>query len=243
MSFQTKQNYPLVILCSINPCIMIPRVEYCKSKVLTLKSWGGGRWWRYHQLGDEFCKVVVKVHILSGDDGLSKIGTKYAALSHDPVKYLSSFGESEDLCDDEVWLVEEYLTKVWAGANSSNTFRTFSKLRLHEYTSTKDAKPLEELAPTSSSILGHISRAHAATRDVVTLLDRDYQRSNPLINKWHRDSGVLVPDMCLNPLPEKRLVTCKCQGKCTSKICSCKEANEKCTAFCHGKKSSCVNRS
>ena len=47
MSFQTKQNYPLVILCSINPCIMIPRVEYCKSKVLTLKSWGGGRWWRY----------------------------------------------------------------------------------------------------------------------------------------------------------------------------------------------------
>ena len=47
----------------------------------------------------------------------------------------------------------------------------------------------------------HISRAHAATRDVVTLLDRDYQRSDPLMNKWHRDSGVLVPDMCLNPLP------------------------------------------
>ena len=39
MSFQTRQNYPLVILCSINPCIMIPRVEYCESKVLTLKSW------------------------------------------------------------------------------------------------------------------------------------------------------------------------------------------------------------
>ena len=196
----------------------------------------------YHRLSIRLSRVVVKAHILTGDDGLSKIGTKLAALCHDPVKYLSSFGESEEICDADLWLVEEYLAKVWDGANSSNVFRTFSQLRLHEYTSPKNAKPLDQLAPTSSSISGHIIRAHAAIRDVVTLLDDDYQRSDPLKNKWIRESGVLIPDMCLNPLPEKKLVTCKCQGKCTSKKCKCHEATEICTAFCHGKKSVCVNR-
>merc|ERR1739842_287339 len=101
----------------------------------------------YHRLSIRLSRVVVKAHILTGDDGLSKIGTKLAALCHDPVKDLSSFGESEEICDADLWLVEEYLAKVWDGANSSNVFRTFSQLRLHEYTSPKNTKPLDQLAP------------------------------------------------------------------------------------------------
>ena len=147
----------------------------------------------------------------------------------------------ENLCDAELWLIEEYLVKVWAGANTALSFRTFSKLRLHEYTSTKDAKPLDALAPTSSSILGHVYRAFSVIRDVVCLLDNDYQRCDPLEYKWHRESEILLPDMCLNPLPDKKRVSCKCEGKCSSKKCSCKAENEKCTAFCHGKKSLCLN--
>ena len=179
--------------------------------------------------------------MLTGDDALSKIGTKHAALTHDPIKYLSSFGESETLCDAELWLIVEYLVKVWAGANTALSFRTFSKLRLHEYTSTKDAKPLDALAPTSNSILGHVYRSFSVIRDVVCLLDHNYHRSDPLQYKWHRESGILLHDMCLNPLPDKKRVSCKCQGKCSSKKCSCKAEGEKCTAFCHGKTSACLN--
>ena len=125
--------------------------------------------------------------------------------------------------------------------NTALSFRTFSKLRLHEYTSTKDAKPLDALAPTSNSILGHVYRSFSVIRDVVCLLDHNYHRSDPLQYKWHRESGILLPDMCLNPLPDKKRVSCKCQGKCSSKKCSCKAEGEKCTAFCHGKTSACLN--
>ena len=78
--------------------------------------------------------------------------------------------------------MEEYLVKVWADANTALSFRTFSKLRLHEYTSTKDAKPLDALAPTSNSILGHVYCLLLASviRDVVCLLDHNYHRSDPL---------------------------------------------------------------
>ena len=92
----------------------------------------------------------------------------------------------------------------------------------------------------SSSILGHVYRAFSVIRDVVCLSDNDYQRCDPEY-KWLRESGILLPDMCLNPLPDKKRVSCKCEGKCSSKKCSCKAENEKCTAFCHGKKSACLN--
>ena len=79
-------------------------------------------------------------------------------------------------------------------------------------------------------------------RDAVCLLDHNYHRSDPLRYKWQRESWILLPDMCLNLFPDKKRVSCKCQGKCSSKKCSCKAEVEKCTAFCHGKPSACLNR-
>ena len=98
------------------------------------------------------------------------------------MKYLSSFGEADNLCDADIWLTEEYLVKVWAGVKSNINCRTFSKLRLHEYTSTKNAKSLDTLPPTSSSILGHIWRAYSVIRDVLSLLDNDFVRTDPTEN-------------------------------------------------------------
>ena len=48
-------------------------------------------------LGDPMCRVVIKAHVLTGDDALSKIGSKHAALTLEPFKYLSGFAEAEEM--------------------------------------------------------------------------------------------------------------------------------------------------
>lgn len=130
----------------------------------------------------------------------------------------------------------DILNLIWLFQNTCFVLKKVIRIA-----STKDAKPLDALAPTSNSILGHVYRSFSVIRDVVCLLDHNYHRSDPLQYKWHRESGILLPDMCLNPLPDKKQVSCKCEGKCSSRKCSCKAEGEKCTAFCHGKTSSCLN--
>ena len=106
----------------------------------------------YISLGEALCKVILIAYILTGDDALNKVGTKKAAMVSDPVKYLSDFAVTEELCHAQLWLAEEYLVKVWAGANRKVAARIFDALRLSDYTDSKEAKPLETLPPTSSSV-------------------------------------------------------------------------------------------
>ena len=40
-------------------------------------------------------KTIIKAHILTGDDCMSKIGTKRAAITSDPVQYLTSFAMTD----------------------------------------------------------------------------------------------------------------------------------------------------
>ena len=69
--------------------------------------------------------MIVKAHVLMGDDAVSKIGTEHASLICEPQKYLSDFGESNTLTDQAV---EEYLVRVWAGAQSKPKSCTFDQL-------------------------------------------------------------------------------------------------------------------
>ena len=191
-------------------------------------------------LGDPMCRVVIKAHILTGDDALSKIGTKHAALALEPIKFLSGFAESEEISHAEIWQVEEYLVKVWVGARRETSCRTFSQLRLEEYTSTKNAKSLDTLPPTSSTILGHIKRSHCVLRSLFKILDAEKYESIDYTNHcWVWDCGLLLPDQCLNPLPSNKTMTCDCKGKCKNRRCVCKKESESCTIFCHKKKSDC----
>ena len=193
-------------------------------------------------LGDSWSRIIIKAHVLTGDDSLSKVGTKHAALTCDPIKYLSGFAESDELFEADIGQTEEYLVKVWVGARSNTTCRTFSELRLQEYTSTKDAKALESLPPTSSSILGHIRRAHYVIRNVLCLVDK-HRMGDQVEHGWLWDCGVLLPDQCLNPLPNVMTITCKCEGKCITKRCICRKLNQQCTIFCHQKKQNvCENK-
>ena len=44
------------------------------------------------RIGDKTAKVVIKAHVLTGNDHLSKVGTKYAALHYNPGVVLPSIG-------------------------------------------------------------------------------------------------------------------------------------------------------
>ena len=86
------------------------------------------------QLGAPLAKAVIKAHILTGDDCISKVGTKHAAMTFDPVQYLTNFGETDTWTDQDVVLAEKYLVHVWAGARSTTTAHTFNQLRVKQYT-------------------------------------------------------------------------------------------------------------
>ncbi len=49
------------------------------------------------QLGAPFVKTVIQAHILTGDNCMSKVGTQHAAMTCNPVQYLTHFGETPTL--------------------------------------------------------------------------------------------------------------------------------------------------
>ena len=109
------------------------------------------------RLGTPLAKAMIKAHILTGDYCMSKVGTKHAAVTSDPVQIFNkNFGETNTLSEQDEALAEKYLVRVWAGARSTTTAETFDHLRLENYTSASAG--LDCLPPTSSVIKGHIRR-------------------------------------------------------------------------------------
>ena len=196
------------------------------------------------KLGEGLCKVIVKAHILTGDDAISKIGTKHASLSFDPENYLADFAESDTLTDENFRKVEEYLIQVWAGAKSKPNSKTFDQLRVEVLLRTPTPKSINVLPPTSSVIHGHIKRAFYSVRKVLCLLDVSvtHPAPDPTNYGWVKDNDTLLLDECLKPLPQRMLVVCKCTGMCGSTRCKCKKAGVKCVIFCHKQESTCQNK-
>ena len=87
--------------------------------------------------GAAFCSILVKVHVLSGNDDVSKVGTKHAALTCNPFS-LTNFDETDSLTKVDMSVVERYLVKVWDGACSNNTADIFDKLRHDCYLNEKE---------------------------------------------------------------------------------------------------------
>ena len=83
----------------------------------------------------------MKIHIISGCDTTSKIGTKAAALKKKPEKHLQLFEEGVD--DDLVFRdAEKYLLELLSTTSSSGSF---DELRCYMYTNKR--KHLHELPP------------------------------------------------------------------------------------------------
>ena len=81
------------------------------------------------QLGTPLAKTMIKAHILTRDDCRSKVGTKHAAVASDPAQYLTNFGETDTLSEQDEALAEKYLVRVWAGAKTITTADTFDQVR------------------------------------------------------------------------------------------------------------------
>lgn len=195
-------------------------------------------------LGSSLAKTVIKAHILTGDDCMSKVGSKHAAMSCDPVQYLTNFGETDIMLEQDAALAEKYLVHVWAGARSTTTCDTFDQLRLENYISGKCG--LDALPPTSSEIRGHIKRGAYLVHKACQLLNRANEQESklqPFEYGWEENFGALLPSKYLNPLPPNLLTVCNCAGKCNSRRCRCRFGNVKCVIFCHENttNSSCEN--
>ena len=106
-------------------------------------------------LGPAKSLAMIKAHMLTGGDIHSKVGTKHAAVQLNPETYLSHFGESPDLSEDDIALAEEYLVKVMAGVSAKPRSKTFDEYRLEKYTSSSHSG-LSDLPPTSTAIRAHI---------------------------------------------------------------------------------------
>lgn len=196
------------------------------------------------QLGSSLAKAVIKAHILTGDDCMSKVGSKHAAISCDPVQYLTNFGETDMLLEQDAVLAEKYLVRVFAGARSTTTCETFDQLRVESYISARVG--IDDLPPTSSEIRGHIQRGaflvHKACH-LLSIVDEQEDRLQPLQHGWEEHFNALLPAKCLKPLPQSILKICKCSGDCSTRRCGCRFDTVLCVVFCHGRieNSSCKN--
>src|SRR6218665_54842 len=189
------------------------------------------------QLGPSLAKTVIKAHILTGDDCMSKVGTKHAAMSCDPVQYLKMFWETDKLLEQDAELAEKYLVRVWAGARSNTTCETFNQLRAENYiTSTVG---IDALPPTSSEITDHIERGaflvHRACQLLAIANERE-SRLQPLQHGWEEHFDALIPSKSMNSLPRSHSTICKCAGMCDTRRRRCHSSGISCVIFCHGKK-------
>ena len=184
-------------------------------------------------LGEVKCKAILKAHILTGEDCLSKIGTKHAAIHFSPEKYLINFGESSELSDGNFALAEEFLVKGCAGVRSTTQCKTFDELRLEKYIGGNSG--IDALPPTSSVVKGHIHRGALLVYRSIHLLDRDMKELDPHEHGWEENFDLMLPKKNLKLIPTHMLNTCSCSGKCDNTRCSCREKKVKCTVFCHGK--------
>ncbi|KAL8620077.1 hypothetical protein ACOMHN_015359 [Nucella lapillus] len=195
------------------------------------------------RLGAPLAKSLIKAHILTGDDCMSKVGTKYAAMAADPVQHLTNFGETDSLSEQDEALAEKYLVHVWAGVKSRTTAETFNQLRVENYTSATAG--IDSLPPTSSVIRGHIHRGAFLVHKACHLLGAAREDClETLEHGWEQHFGTRLPSKCMKPLPPTLITICKCAGKCDTRRCGCCSAGVCCVTFCHGKadNSPCSNQ-
>ena len=178
-------------------------------------------------LGEKQCRNLLKAHVATGCDWLSKLGTNSDALHK--VDFLDSFGESDVIENDLINATEEYLISVLKGKDVS--FKTFDEYRYHQYVTCNT--PIQSVVPSSYCIRnGHIMRLFYLIRRLSSLLDTHFVSMDPRNYSWLEKNGFLLPDKCLCQLPPALLKICKsCKG-CSRKRCVCRILLGSYTVYC-----------
>ena len=170
------------------------------------------------RFGAAFCSILVKVHVLSGNDAVSKVGTKHVALTCNPLS-LTNFADTDSLTTVDISVVERYLVKVLAGAGSNTTADTFDKFRHDSYL---NEKALTDLPPTSSAICGDIRWCFCVIRNAITLLETHQHDFLPQNFCWTIEGSVMIPKASIQPIPTELFVCFLCGGRCEIRKCKCK---------------------
>ena len=198
------------------------------------------------KMGPQLCKAVLKAHIGTGCDYLSKIGTKKAALLAKPQFTLTSFGESATLDEHQINEAENYLARVFRGRlKTKDNDEDFDEMRVNCWRTTNS---VIQLPPTSHSIReGHIRRWWFLYKHLSTLLNPgEFDFLDPTDYGWDRIDQDLVPRKCLNIVPDEYMTTCGCNKagssnvSCHTNRCKCKKEGTSCTDYCNCK--NCSNR-
>ena len=163
------------------------------------------------RFGAAFCSIVMKVHVFSGKDAVSKVGTKHAAITCNPLS-LTNFAETDSLTTVDISVVERYLVKAPAGTRS-NMFWHNSYL---------NEKALTDLPQTLSDICGHIRWCFCVIRNAITLLETHQHDLLPHNFGWTIERGVMIPTASIQPILPELLVCCLCGGRFKIRKCKCK---------------------
>ena len=172
-------------------------------------------------LGAPLAKTVIKAHILTGDDCMSKVGTKHAAMASDPVQYLTNFGEVNTLSDQDTALAEN----TWYVSGQGSGQIQLLKLLMTsgwKITAVPARAGIDALPLTSSVIRGHIQRGAFLVLRACHLFETAKElmaRLGPLEHGWEEHFGTLLPSKGLKPLPPSLLTVCKCVGQAAGVPC------------------------
>ena len=149
-----------------------------------------------YNIGVPRCKVIYKVHILTGSDSTRKVSSTKSAINANPELYLQRLGEEKELSVEAAERAEQYLIKV---EQPKSTCVTFNELRFDMHRSQKT--PYVKLPPFSHSLQGHLKRCFFIIRMAMNLLDNQFKIDH-LEFGWTEVDGYIMPDKKLLPLPD-----------------------------------------
>ena len=185
------------------------------------------------------CLVLPALHMLTGCDTTSKVGTKSSAVQealvdkkgHDKElwKELKGFGETEsDLVLEKCFKqAERFLVRIYKPTTKVNTMDALRDSIYHR----SESKTLEDLPPTSHSLRDHIKRAFYITFQQVHCLDTYDYDLKATDYGFEKVEDKLMPVQSYNPLPEALPLCCTCK-KCARMTCPCRAGGVSCIDYC-----------
>ena len=126
--------------------------------------------------------------------------------------------------------MEEYLGKVWAGARSKPSAKTFGQLRLQVHSSVSAPIVIIKMPPHRLLNVDTSPRHFFVVQGVIASEGR---RLDCCQCGWESYGGTLKPFKYLSSLSTNMLSMCKCSRMCVTMHCSCWKYVVMCVIYCH----------
>ncbi len=236
--YAVKEGSKRVVVLSNDTDVLVLDLHYTekmKRKGMT-ELWqrgGVGNTTRYipvhvlaEKLGRDICKVLPALHILTGCDSTSKVGTKHSAMKANPVKFLTRFGKNVSPSNSDIANAEKYLVHV---LQNGAPFQTMDQLRYYRYFHSKNVL-YSELPPTSYALYAHILRCWYNCHIQLNCLKN--ATLDPLLFAYEEDDNLLIPTKLHRIMPENLPLPCTCK-KCATQRCRCRDARIPCCMYCN----------